>query len=332
MTTTHLSPRPAYPGSRQLPRSRSAIDPEAVSGRGDGGERLAKALGWFSIGLGLASLAAPRGIARLIGARGDHADETILRLVGLQEVACGIGILATRKPTGWLWARVAGDAVHLSLLSGAMASGPEDPNRMAAATAAIAGITVLDAGNALQLGRSRRPARRAASEVIKSVTINRPAEELYRFWRDFRNLPRIMSHLESVEVEGETRSRWTAKAPAGMTVQWDAEITKDVPNQLIGWESVGGRVDTRGSVRFAPAPGGRGTEVHVRMWVDPPGGALGLWFAWLFGESPDQQVSDDLRHFKQVMETGEVVLSSGGFDGTHIAQRPAQPPGSIPAR
>ena len=91
-------------------------------------------------------------------------------------------------------------------------------------------------------------------------------------------------------------------------------------------------MDNAGSVRFVSAPGGRGTEVHVEMRYDPPGGVLGHWASKLFGESPEQQVYDDLRHFKQVMETGEVVLSEGSFDGSHIVQRPAQPPESVARR
>ena len=260
----------------------------------------------------------------------------ILRAVGLQELACGIGILSTRRPAGWVWARVAGDAVHLTLLGGAMASGPPDPDRMAATTASILGITALDAYDAIQLSQRSDPSLevtfRGPLRIHQTITINKPAEELYRFWRDFRNLPRVMSHLESVQANGDKRSHWKAKAPAGMTVEWDAEVTEDRPNQLIAWRSIGGHVDNGGSVRFVPAPGGRGTEVHVEMRFDPPGGVVGHWFAKLFGESPEQQVYDDLRHLKQVMETGEVVLSEGSFDGSRMVQRPAQPPESVARR
>ncbi|WP_406696340.1 SRPBCC family protein [Singulisphaera sp. Ch08] len=103
-------------------------------------------------------------------------------------------------------------------------------------------------------------------DVTGSITINRPAEELYRFWRNFENLPRIMTHLESVQVTGDRRSHWKAKAPVGSTVEWDAEITEDRPNELIAWRSLeGADVENSGAVRFVPAPGGRGTEVHVEM-------------------------------------------------------------------
>jgi len=168
--------------------------------------------------------------------------------------------------------------------------------------------------------------------VRKAITISRPGEELYRFWHDFTNLPRFMSHLESVEVTGPDRLHWRAKAPAGMTVEWDAEIVEDRPNALIAWRSLeGADVYNTGSVRFVPAPGGRGTEVRVVLHYVPPGGRIGAWFATLFGEAPEQQIHDDLRHFKQVMETGEVVLSDASFDGAHLFQRPAQPLEERPA-
>ena len=337
MAATHVRPRQAFPTSREYPRSRSPIRTEPDDRGREGAERLAGFLGWFSVGLGITALVAPRSLARSIGASEDRTDEGLLRLVGLQELACGVGILCTRRPDGWVLARVAGDAAHLTMLTGAMISGPPDPGRMAATTAAIVGITALDAYDAAMLSRRDNPQERAAwiggpVEVHQSITINRPAEELYRFWRDPQNLPRIMSHLESVRAEGNGRSHWKAKAPAGTSVEWDAEITDDRPNELIAWRSVGGDVQNEGSVRFVPAPGGRGTEVHVQMRYNPPGGVVGHLVAKLFGASPDQQAHDDLLHFKQFMETGQVVLSEGRLDGSRIVQRPAQPPAALAGR
>ena len=160
--------------------------------------------------------------------------------------------------------------------------------------------------------------------VKKAITVNRPPEEVYRFWHDFRNLPRFMKHLEDVRVTGNRRSHWKAKAPAGTTVEWDAEVVDDRPNELIAWRSLeGADVDNWGSVRFAPAPGGRGTEVRVELDYAPPGGALGATVAKLFGEEPEQQMQDDLRRFKQVLETGEVVYSEATVHGR---PHPARPP------
>jgi uncharacterized membrane protein len=145
-------------------------------------------------------------------------------------------------------------------------------------------------------------------KVEKSVTVNRSPAELYHFWRNFENLPRFMDHLESVRVEGLGRSHWVAKAPAGTTVEWDAEIYNEKENELIAWRSLeGADVDNAGSVRFEGAPEGESTIVRVALKYDPPGGVLGSTFAKLFGEEPGQQIEEDLRRFKQVMEAGETT-------------------------
>lgn len=146
--------------------------------------------------------------------------------------------------------------------------------------------------------------------VHKVVTISKSPEELYTFWRDFTNLPQIMEHLESVEVLSETRSRWTAKAPVGQSVSWEADIIRDEPNQLIAWRSVeGSSIDNSGSVRFTPSTGERGTQVKIALEYQPPGGTLGVLIAKLFGEEPSQQVESDLLRFKQLMETGEITTN-----------------------
>jgi uncharacterized membrane protein len=153
-------------------------------------------------------------------------------------------------------------------------------------------------------------------KVEKSVTVNRSPEELYRFWRNFENLPRFMNHLESVRTTAGNRSHWVAKAPAGSSVEWDAEIYNEKENELIAWRSLeGADVDSAGSVHFQAAPGGRGTEVRVVLKYDPPGGIIGATIARLFGEEPSQQIEEDLRRFKQVMETGETSTTTGQSSG-----------------
>ena len=144
-------------------------------------------------------------------------------------------------------------------------------------------------------------------KLEKSVTINRTPEDLYRFWRSFENLPRFMNHLESVTETGGGRSHWKAKAPAGSTVEWDAEIYNEKEGEMIAWRTLeGADVASAGSVHFEPAEGGRGTFVRVILKYDPPGGKLGALVARLFGENPEQQITEDLGRFKQLMETGEV--------------------------
>ncbi|HZT76329.1 MAG TPA: SRPBCC family protein [Vicinamibacterales bacterium] len=148
--------------------------------------------------------------------------------------------------------------------------------------------------------------------VEEAVTINRTAAELYRVWRDFEQLPRFMAYLESVRQLDQRRSHWIAKGPAGRHVEWDAEIINEIPDELIGWRTLDGAdVISAGSVRFVPAPGGRGTQVRVRMQYDPPGGKVGAAVAWIFGKEPSQTVLEDLRHFKQLMEAGEIPTTAG---------------------
>lgn len=291
-------------------------------------EQLARGLGWFSLGLGLAELLAPRGVAKVAGVRGGTG---LIRLLGLREIAHGIAIFAQgRRPKEALWARVAGDALDLACLGAAYASPDNDKARLTFATANVLTVTALDVLCAQQLSADPEgeKTQRGNIPVNKSIIINASAEEVYQYWRDFENLPRFMRYLESVTTTGEGRTHWVAKAPGG-SVEWDAEVTEDRPNELIAWRSLeGSEVETSGSVRFEPAVGGRGTVVHVQLDYNPPGGALGALFAKLFGEDPDGQMQTDLRRFKQVIELGEVVVSDGTLLGEgYTEQRAAQPLG-----
>ena len=175
--------------------------------------------------------------------------------------------------------------------------------------------TAESGGHGLLEKKHGRAAVLDASKAIKverSVTIDVPAEDLYQFWRNFENLPRIMGHLESVTVIDDRRSHWEAKGPAGQSVEWDAEIIHEEPNRLIAWRSVHeATVPNAGSVHFDEATGGRGTTVRVVLEYQPPAGRLGQLAAKLFGEEPDVQVREDLRRFKAMMEAGEVPNSRG---------------------
>lgn len=147
-------------------------------------------------------------------------------------------------------------------------------------------------------------------QIKKTITIGKPAEELFAFWRNFQNLPQFMRHLVSVEIIDTTRSRWTAKAPAGRTVEWEAEIINEKPNELIAWKSLpGADVANAGTVLFTRAPGNRGTIVTVELDYAPPAGPLGAMIAKMFGEEPGIQVDEDMHRFKQLMETGEISRS-----------------------
>jgi uncharacterized membrane protein len=148
--------------------------------------------------------------------------------------------------------------------------------------------------------------------VEEAFTINRSPEELYAFWRNFEQLPRFMDHLVSVRQLDHQRSHWVARAPAGRKVEWDAEIINEIPNELIGWRTLDGSdVVSAGSVRFKRAPGGRGTEVRVRLQYEPPAGKVGATIAWLLGHEPSQTIREDLRRLKQLMEAGETPTTKG---------------------
>jgi uncharacterized membrane protein len=147
--------------------------------------------------------------------------------------------------------------------------------------------------------------RGGGTKIEQSVIIHRPREELFQFWRQFDNLPRFMDNLESVAVLDERRSHWVAKGPVGTRVQWDAELHNEIENELIAWRSLpGADVDQAGSVLFVPAVGG-GTEVRVIMRYAAPAGKVGDAVAHILGAAPEQQIADDLRRFKQIMDARE---------------------------
>jgi uncharacterized membrane protein len=284
------------------------------------GKRLAKGLGWFSVGLGLTELLAPRAIASIAGVSNTHT--RIIRLYGLRELASGIAIFAQEKPKEAMWSRVAGDALDLVSLGKACASANANRGRITFATANVLAVTALDIICAKQLSNGAKGIHAKVSCVV-----NRSPEEVYNFWRNFENLPRFMRHLESVEDLGDGRSHWTAKGPAGMKVEWDATIVAVVPGEVITWRSLeNSDVDNAGAVRFERAPGDRGTIVKVNIEYHPIAGVIGATVAKLFGEEPEQQLDDDLRRFKQVMEVGEVVVSDATLLGTdYLSQRPGRP-------
>jgi uncharacterized membrane protein len=274
-------------------------------------QQLSNFLGWFSIGLGLAEILAPRALGRAIGV-GEHPG--VMRALGVREIVSGLGLLSQRGTQAWAWSRVGGDAMDLALL-GAAARRPEaDPQRIAMAATAVLGVTALDIYASREIGQAEIPAQ---DEVIShSLAINSTPEALYTFWRNVENLPRFMGHLESVTSTGDRTSHWLARAPAGMSVEWDAEIVRDDPNEGLSWQTVeGSEIQHQGIVRFEPARSGRGTIVRVELRYVPPAGKVGVQFARILGEEPKVQIKDDLRRLKQLIETGEVATTRGQPSG-----------------
>jgi uncharacterized membrane protein len=166
---------------------------------------------------------------------------------------------------------------------------------------------------------------RAASEYIAehlpeplppsievSLTVLLPRQEVWRFWRRLENLPRFMRHLESVEEIDDRRSHWIGKSPVGAKVEWDAEIVNEREGQILSWRSLpGSQVENAGSVLFEEATGGRGTVVRVHLDLDPPGGGLGRTLGRMLAPLTKQQVQEDLRRFKSLLEAGEIPTTEG---------------------
>jgi uncharacterized membrane protein len=302
-----------------LPRSRRA-------------DSLAQGLGWFSIGLGVAQIVAPRRVARMIGVNDSDRNSAVMRAVGVREITAGIGLLSDPKPTGFAVARVAGDMMDLAMLANALSAPENDRGRTALATAAVLGVGLLDVFASEELAATvPKVAHRAKTagnlSIRKSVTVNRPVEQVYGFWRNFENLPQFMKHLDSVQSTGERRSHWKARTPADVAaVEWDVEIVEDRVNEVIAWRTLDiSTITGAGRVEFIVAPGGRGTEVHAELQYSPPGGPLGATVARFFRDVPGVKLENELYLLKQILETGEVVHSDASI---HKGPHPAQPPAS----
>ena len=292
-------------------------------------------LGAASVGLGIPPVVASAPVARMIGVGESSTTRLTLAAVGAREIGVAAGLLTF--PRRWmLWARVAGDGLDLALLGRSIANraGRQSDDRTDSGTAArtvataavVAAITAIDVYAAAKGERAR-----SDSFAVASTTVGKSPEEVYSYWRDLTKLPLFMAHLDSVQVSDMDRSRshWQATAPFGRTVEWDAEIVEDVPGKHLAWRSIeDADVHNDGRVEFKEAPGGQGTEVRVALRYEGVG-ALARAAARYFGEEPRQHLDDDLRRFKQVMETGEVVRSDGALGGKRarreFPQRPARP-------
>ena len=314
--------------------------PEHYSETPDWKDGTTKFLGWFSIGLGLAEIFAPRAVAKFVGIEDEDEHVGTLRQFGVREIAAGLGILTRPKPTYWVWSRVGGDAIDLAWLTRRLRDSDEDNDKMKllAAITAVAGVTAIDIMQGARMTSEKLPStghdegsfqvgqgEDGTVRLEAQVTVGASPEECYEFWKNLENLPRVVGHLESVRTLGDGRSHWKAKAPAGMSVEWDAETIEDRPNEYIAWHALEHeQVDNLGSVTFVPAPGDRGTEVHLEMEYHPRGGALGAKIANMFKKLPQLELMMDLRRFKQLIELGEVVQSDA--TAARKMPHPAQPP------
>ena len=280
--------------------------------------QFARSLGWFSIGLGAAEILFPNMLSRLIGVKPRH--KRLFRFLGVRELVSGLGILKEPKYPAWVTSRVSGDVMDLGLLGLALVMPGTGHKRLMAATAAVAGVTALDIMCSEQMTRTRKNgggnsvAATGKIRVKSAITIMRPREEIYRFWRSFENLAKNHVPCRFGAHHAHGRSHWVAKGPMDKRIEWDSEITEDRPNELIAWRTLpGSEVNHSGVVRFEPATGGRGTIVRVEMEYKSPAGVLGAALAKLTHREPGAHHS--LRYLRQFLETGVIPTTVGQSAG-----------------
>lgn len=286
-------------------------------------ERRAKVIGLVSLGLGIAAIVAPGIASRLVGARRSARSRGAVLAVGAREIVSGVGVLARRSPS-WMFARALGDVLDLALLGRATRSRKANRAKLLASMGSVLGVLALDVATGIQLRRVRAPRlAREGIHVTRSITVGEPLEVVYTLFANLQNVPRFMSHLASVVKEGR-RSRWRRAAPRGAILEWDVEMIEDRACESVAWRSLdGGHVEAAGRACFAPARGGRATAVTVDVHYVPKRRRAARMLASLFGKDPGTRLDRDLRHFKQLVEVGEILHSDASI---HEGKHPARPP------
>lgn len=262
--------------------------------------QLNMALGWLSVGAGLAELLAPRALHDLQGVR---QRPVVTRLSGLRQLVNGIGLLSGRAPTAFSVARIAGDALDLALLGTAVRSQGVRPIRAALAATAIAGITALDIFAAQQSRRDAVARARGPRSVNCQIDIDSSPDKLYAFWRDVENLPRFITHLRAVQPIGKGKTHWIINAPAGLLIEWDIEIVDAQPGRLLAWRTLpGSSVNHYGVIAFTPLPDDRGTRINLDLEYSAPSEPVSAALARMLGGNPAVQIAQDLRRLKALIE------------------------------
>lgn len=270
-------------------------------------KRLAYGLGWFSIGLGITEIVAATPLASFFGI---PRQTPLLRLFGFREVGAGIGILRSTDPGPWMWGRVGGDALDLAALGAAMGKDNPQRGRVAAAIGVIAAITALDAYNAYALSAADGKSQAETADsppITQTITIGKSADELYGLLHDAQTLAQVMEPVAKITPVNDQRAHWVAELPLGRSLTWDMELIDDRPGESMRWRSLTDtQVPATGSVAFRAAPGDRGTEVTLRLELEPPGGAVGAAGVKLLRAVPQTMLYKALRRFKSLAETGEI--------------------------
>jgi uncharacterized membrane protein len=272
-------------------------------------ERVAAALGWFSVGLGLTEAVATRHLSRFLGLEGRAS---VVRVFGLREIATGVGVLSQRNLPLGLWARVVGDALDLAMLGSALSSAQGKRGRVIGALAMVGAITALDVAYARRLSESRRGNKASAASAAqeRSITVGKPADALYRLWHDPAAIAQIMGSVAEVTpAGGDGRLCWVAHAPLGLDLRWETETVEDRAGESLHWRSLpGAAVFNEGLVRFRPAPGDWGTEVTLRILLATPGGEA---LSKIADGASKLVLGQVLHRFKSLAETGEIPTLAG---------------------
>ena len=278
---------------------------------------VSRALGWLSLGLGIAAMFRSRSLGAAIGM---ESREGALKMMGTHELVSATGLLGSRNPTPWLWSRVAGDVMDLAMLGRASIQRSRR-NRALAALGVVAAVTAVDVGASVSVMRRKQlrrygstAASRGAEGVIdESVIVNKSPEDCYRYWRKLEQVPRFMPLLQSVTETDAQRSHWVLKTAPGLQIEWDAELTHDDPGRRLAWRSLPNpQIAHAAVVRFNPAAGKRGTLVRViTQYRLLPGFDAPRRLVGSLDSAPQARVHEDLRRFKQLLEAGEVATTEG---------------------
>ena len=285
------------------------------------GRRSARLLGWFSLALGAAEVAAPKALARVLGTRPRPA--LTRTAYGLRELAVGAGILASQNPRPWVWARVAGDALDLLTLAAIRGNRPARPATVALALGSVAAVTALDLRTAL--GRDgdaaedatpddgRRGAPAGAQTVRGSVVVDRPPDEVFWAWRDPVTVATMLSPFLEVRAESPELAHLRLKTPAGGWLHWSWDVPDERPGDFMRFRSLpGSSVRNEGTARLRPADGGRGTHLEVEGWYLAPGGRVGTAALSGFGTAPEAALDAVLARFKGLVEGGVAPSTDEG--------------------
>ena len=281
------------------------------------GHRSARFLGWFSLGLGAAEIAAPKALARILGTRPRPA---LTRTVyGLREVAVGAGILASQNPRPWVWARVAGDTLDLLTLAAIRGNRRARPATVALALGSVAAVTALDLRTALALGRDdedggeddgRGGVPAGAQTVRGSVVVDRPPDEVFWAWRDPVTVATMLSPFLEVRAESPDLAHLRLKTPAGGVAHWSWDVPDERPGDFMRFRSLpDSSVRNEGTATLHPVDGGRSTRLEVEGWYLAPGGRIGTAALSGFGTAPEAALDTVLARFKDLVESGVAPTS-----------------------